>query len=1124
MKNFFSKEFFDFKKLLLKMRMTCILLIVCASTLWASESMSQTAKTNISLNAATVLDIIGHIEAQTDYLFVYDKTEIDVDRKVNIKAKDQTVAAVLSSLFDNTNTVYAMEGTNILLMSRPEGIQQQNVVTGTIIDETGEGLPGVNVTVKGTMIGVMSDIDGKYSINIPDNSATLQFSFIGYLSQEVTVGNRNVINITLIEDVQVLDEVVVIGYGVQRKSDITGSISQVKVDEIMNRTIARADQALQGKTAGVNVLLTSGSPGASPIVRVRGFSSNASSDPLYIVDGLKSTAADVGAMDPNSIQSMEVLKDAASAAIYGAQAGNGVVLITTKKGSASGKSKISYDFQFTNQSLARMPKLMNAQQYINYYTEAGHISQATLDAYYDGYTDTNWAEVAFENSLMERHSLQMEGANEKGSFFMSGSYLDNDGIVKGEADIYKRYTLNLNSDYKIKPWLKISSNNALSSGMRKNVAENNTSGSLLLAVLMMDPLTPVYLDEDHLTTTMQSMLASGWSLLQNEEGLYYPLSNFHSSQQIHPLAFRDATESVTKNFQLNGTISAEITPFKGFTFTSRLGYRFDGSFGNTFNHDYYYNDASNNQTPTISSNTSVSTYYQWENFANYIFNLSDHNFTAMLGTSYSDLYSAYTSGSADNIQRDSPMYHWLAYASTSSNKNVNGVESNERELSYFGRLNYSYKGKYMLQASLRADAADLSKLSPSARWGLFPATSLGWEVSKENFASNIFNKTFSYFKLRASWGQNGSIAGLGNYMWRPSISSSGYYAFIPDQLIYTSGSVPSVLGNESLTWETSEQLNFGFDARFLNDKLLLTFDWFNKKTKDLIVSGAVPSLEVGNTSSPINGGNVLNTGIELELSWRENIGDFSYSVDANIATLNNEVTYITEAVAGRILGASMHSTPGVTAFEAGYPVWYFRGYKVLDIDNETGDPIFVDTNGDGSITADDMTYIGEAIPDFTYGATINLGYKGFDLLLFGSGSYGNGVYNLMTRSDRPLGNKLELVYSERWTEDNKTADRPRAMSNNIDKYWVSDAFIFDGSYFKIKQIQLGYTLPSNITSKLGISRLRSYVSLDDWFTLTSYPGFDPEASAAGVNVNATGLDKGAYPTSKKFVFGISVSF
>ena len=305
---------------------------------------------------------------------------------------------------------------------------------------------------------------------------------------------------------------------------------------------------------------------------------------------------------------------------------------------------------------------------------------------------------------------------------------------------------------------------------------------------------------------------------------------------------------------------------------------------------------------------------------------------------------------------------------------------------------------------------------------------------------------------------------------------------------------------------------------------MLTFDWFNKKTKDLIVSGAVPSLEVGNTSSPINGGNVLNTGIELELSWRENIGDFSYSVDANIATLNNEVTYITEAVAGRILGASMHSTPGVTAFEAGYPVWYFRGYKVLDIDNETGDPLFVDTNGDGSITADDMTYIGEAIPDFTYGATINLGYKGFDLLLFGSGSYGNGVYNLMTRSDRPLGNKLELVYSERWTEDNKTADRPRAMANNIDKYWVSDAFIFDGSYFKIKQIQLGYTLPSNITSKLGISRLRSYVSLDDWFTLTSYPGFDPEASAAGVNVNATGLDKGAYPTSKKFVFGISVSF
>ncbi len=1125
MKKFISKEFFDLKKLLLKMRMTCILLIVCASTLWASESMSQTAKTNISLDAATVLDIIGSIEAQTDYLFVYDKTEIDVDRKVNIKAKDQTVAAILSSLFDRTNTVYAMEGSNILLMSRPEGLQQQNVVTGTIIDDNGDGLPGVNVTVKGTTIGVMTDIDGKYTIDIPDNSAILQFSFIGFTSQEVTVGNQSIINITLKEDVQMLEEVVVVGYGVQRKSDVTGSISQVKVDEIMNRTVASADQALQGKTAGVNVLLTSGSPGASPIVRVRGFSSNATSDPLYIVDGLKSNATDVGSMDPNSIQSMEVLKDAASAAIYGAQAGNGVVLITTKKGSSnSGKSKITYDFQFTNQSLARMPKLMDAAEYINYYMEAGHITQASLDAYYDGVTDTNWGEVAFENSLMERHSLQLDGANDKGSFFMSGSYLNNDGIVKGDADIYKRYTLNLNADYKLKPWLKVSSNNALSSGIRKNVAENNQSGSLLLAVLMMDPLTPVYLDEDHLTTTMQSMLASGWTLLKNEEGLYYPLSNFHSSQQIHPLAFRDATDSATRNFQINGTVSAEITPFKGFTFTSRLGYRFDGSFANTFNNDYYYNDASNVLSPNLNSTTSISTYYQWENFANYTFSLSDHNFTTMVGMSYSDLYRTFTYGSADNIQKDDPNFHWLAYASTASNKTVDGVESNGREYSYFGRINYSYKGKYMLQASLRGDAADLAKLSPSARWGLFPATSLGWEVSKENFASNIFNKTFSYFKLRASWGQNGSVAGLRDYMWRSSITSSGFYPFIANELDYISGSVPSVLGNEALTWETSEQLDFGFDARFLNDKLTVTFDWFNKKTKDLIVSGSVPSLEVGNASSPINGGNVLNEGIELELSWKDNIGDFSYSISGNMATLKNEVTYITESVSGRILGTSIHGSDGVTAFEAGYPVWYFRGYQVLDIDDETGDPIFQDNNGDGSITAEDMTYIGDAIPDFTYGATVNLAYKGFDVLLFGSGSYGNGVYNLMTRSDRPLGNKLELVYDARWTETNKTADAPRAEANNMDKYWVSDAFVFDGSYFKIKQIQLGYTIPSKVTSKLGISRLRSYVSVDDWFTFTSYPGFDPEASAAGVDVSATGLDMGSYPTSKKFVFGINVTF
>jgi len=425
----------------------------------------------------------------------------------------------------------------------------------------------------------------------------------------------------------------------------------------------------------------------------------------------------------------------------------------------------------------------------------------------------------------------------------------------------------------------------------------------------------------------------------------------------------------------------------------------------------------------------------------------------------------------------------------------------------------------MIQASLRADAADLSLLPASNRWGYFPAVSAGWTISEENFFEPIKNYVTS-FKLRGSWGQNGSLAALSGYPYSTDMSSSGIYSFVTGNS-YITGVSPLSLGNDELKWETSEQWNVGFDARFLRDRLTLGFDYFDKKTKDLLVTGTKPSLIIGGSTSPINAGNVSNKGVEFELGWRDNIKDFNYSIRANLATLKNEVTYLDPSLE-RVAGTNYHTYP-ISYFEKGYPVYYFRGYKFAGVDPVTGDPTFADVDGDGVVTENDRTYIGDAIPDFTYGITLTAAYKGLDLTVFGTGSYGNDIFHASYRPDYKESNKMkEVFYDNRWTVDNPNGTVPRSNANNMDKYITSDAMVYDGSYFKIKQIQLGYTLPKSWLNKVYIGNMRLYCSLDDFFTFTKYPGFDPESSS-----NATsgmGIDKGGYPTSKKVVFGINVEF
>lgn len=997
--------------------------------------------------------------------------------------------------------------------------QNQIKVSGKVTDDLKESMIGVSVFEKGTTNGVITDLDGNYMLSVKEG-AVIVYSYIGYVTQEKKAV-PGVMNVTLKEDTKTLDEVVVVGYGVQKKSSVTGAISQVKTEDMQNRTISNAPAALQGKTAGVQVIQTSAAPGSSPTVRVRGYSSNVSSNPLYVVDGVR--LSDISGIDPNDIASMEVLKDAASAAIYGAEAGNGVVLITTKKGK-SGQGKITYDFQILLPALARVPKMLSAEQYIDYMVEANTFTEDYLLQNWDGVTNTAWTDVAFENSRMQKHNIAFTNGSDRGNYYLSLTYLDDNGIVKGNADTYKRLTATINSEYEIKPWLKVGTTNQIEKYNVRSVSTNNEYGSLLTSILQLDPLTPDTYTYENLPTHMLTALNSGKHLLQDDNGNYYAVSKFFAGEQYHPMIMRDNNIGKNSGFNVNGSVYADFKPFKGFTFTSRFGYRLSGTRSSTTDLPFYGNATQSRDYVGQSNTSSTTIYYQWENFANYMKTFGQHTVTAMVGMSYQESTYDYVNGSLspneeDALKKNDPLFYYLNYASASAIKGVGGEKTRSAKLSYFGRVGYEFAGRYLLQASLRADAADLSLLPATNRWGYFPAVSVGWTVSEEKFFAPLKDHVSS-LKLRASWGQNGSLAALSGYAYSTDMALGGLYPFVMGNSYITSAA-PSTMGNDELKWETSEQINVGIDARFLNDRLTFSMDYFDKKTKDLLVSGTTPSLIIGGSTSPMNAGNVSNKGWEFELGWRDRIGNFNYGVRANLATLKNKVTYIDPSIT-RLSGVNFH-TSTITYFEEGYPVYYFRGYKFKGVDPATGDPTFYDLDESGDLNDGDLAYIGDAIPDFTYGITLTAGWKGFDLTVFGTGSQGNDIFNCINRPDFAASNKMkEVFYDNRWTASNPNGSVPRAGATNMDKYQISDALVYDGSFFKIKQIQLGYTFPKNWMKKLCVGNLRIYGSLDDFFTFTKYPGFDPEAAAN--STSGMGIDKGSYPCSKKVVLGFNIEF
>lgn len=897
---------------------------------------------------------------------------------------------------------------------------------------------------------------------------------------------------------------VVIGYGVQRKSDVTGSITSIKEDVFQSRSVENAQQALQGKAPGVQVLSSSAAPGSSPSIRIRGFSSNNSgaSEPLYVVDGLK--VSDISYLDPSSIESMEILKDGASAAIYGVEAGNGVILITTKKGK-KGEGRIFYDFTYGITSLARKADLMNAEQYVAYQTAAGNSQVLTP---WDGKTDTDWFDVLYgDNGSFQRHTAGIETANDNGSVYASLSYMDNDGMYYGDKDWMKRITFQLNGDYKIKKWLTFMTNNTIESSRYQKQTDGVGTGNQAINPYGMDPLLPAFYDKDNLPAYMTELIA------QQGDDLF--MKNGNGDYVAVPFAAKDATSPLThyysntgnhKDFALRGTSSLILTPVKGLTVTSRVGYRLEST-----NYSFYgeptYMAVSSRTNLQLEGKTTMNRFYMWENFANYNRTFGKHAISAMVGMAYQYEWSNYTSGSTNGLTNDADNFHHLDYASADATKGVGGKVGESSSISYFGRIGYTFDDRYNIMVNFRADAFDRSKLDKKARWGYFPSVSAGWTISNEPFMRDIDPKSLSFLKLRASYGINGNIRTLSGFPYLSSMNVGEYYP-MNGQLITTI--YPSdVLANKDLKWETARQVDVGVDARFLNNRLTFGMDFYNKNTVDQLVI-LTPPLSTGTTSMAKNVGKVNNHGFEFELGWQDQAGEFSYGVNANLATINSEVKKLEGP---RILD-------GIVAFDKGQPMWSYYGWKYLGVDKEDGSAIYYDKDDNGTIDDKDKVYLGSAIPDFTYGITLNAAYKGFDLTVFGSGSYG-GELMLSAARNTPAANKPSVLWTESWDVMGAKAKYPHPDPIG-DKYaGDSSMWLKSGSYFKIKQIQLGYTLPSSITKKIAISRLRVYVSLDNFFCISSYWGMDPEAVSA---TSAIGMDYGDYPTPKTLTFGANLSF
>ena len=1021
------------------------------------------------------------------------------------------------------------------------GVLNAQTVKGTVISGTdNEPLIGASVMVQGTKDGTVTDLDGNFTI-AAKNGQTLEVSYLGFITQKVKV-TGSVINVTLNEDKQSLDEVVVVGYGVQKKKLVTGATVQLKGDDIAKLNTTNPLSAMQGQTPGVNIVSTSGQPGAAMSVTIRGLGTVGNSQPLYLIDGV---GGDITTLNPADIESIDVLKDAASAAIYGAQAANGVVLVTTKSGK-EGSSKITYDGYVGWQTLGRKFEMLNANQYMQIMDEAllnsynmSPIDWTSLSAIRDAngnVYNTDWIDQAVDNgALTTSHSLAFTGGSKTSTYSISGGYTGQDGLIGGsDVSYYKRYNFRANSEHKM--WnglVTIGEHVGFVYKDSRGMGTGNIYNNNLRSAFSTSPLVPVYDANGNYYSTVDS----DWN--KNDGNPYGTMMMNRFNQ--------------SKNTSVDANVYVQIEPIKNLKFKTVFGLNYGGSNYRSFTPIYKFTPQSGNGITKVNQSNGNGTSLVWTNTLTYDFDIKDHHISALLG-SETTKYDGESTGSY-GVNLTAGFDDWEhAYVENTEKGHADrkvsgGPYDATRGQSFFARLGWSWKDRYMVNATMRADGS--SKFAKGHRWGYFPSVSAGWTLTEEDFMKSAAS-WLDFLKLRLSWGQVGN-ANINCYQYlAPVTTSNTNYNFgaTGGTDAWVMGAYTERLANEKVKWETSEQYNVGLDARFLRQRLSLTLDGYIKNTKDWLVQA--PIRATAGTGGPvINGGDVKNKGIEVGLSWNDNIGrDFTYSVGANFAYNHNEVGNI-PTLDGIIHGKDNQIYSNAEEFyraENGHAIGYFWGYKtaglfqnqkeindwiaagngIYQADVKPGDVKYVDVNHDGVINASDKVDLGNGLPKYTFGFNFNLAWKGFDLSANFTGAAGFQIAQSYRNPDSSQANYSRRIL-KRWTGEGTSNEIPRVTYGDVGNWLFSDLYLQDGDYIRLQNLTMGYDFKKLISWK-GLSKMRLYFQVQNLFTLTKYDGMDPEiGSFNGTDGNSSdswvsGVDMGYYPHPRTFIVGLNLAF
>jgi len=1028
-------------------------------------------------------------------------------------------------------------------------LAQNTTVKGRVVDNAGQALPGVTVAVKGTTNGTLTDNTGHYSISVAPNT-TLTFSFIGFAPKSVAVGIQTSINVTLDEIHNDLNEVVVVGYGTQKKSVVTGAISGVKATDLEKQPVNRIEQALQGRTSGLTIASTSGQPGSASSVRLRGITSftNDKNNPLWVVDGVVIDNDGIGYLNQSDVESIEVLKDAASASIYGTRAAAGVILVTTKRGKA-GTISVNYSGYYATQRPAKKLDMLDAAQYADVRNQSFAASLANAGKplpYPDAASlgvGTDWQSLIFNNSApKQNHELSITGGNEKSTFYTSFGYNTIDGIVATPISKWNRFNVRLNSTHKIKKWLTFGENLGYSHSVYSGVGPTNREfGGPLSSAVNLDPITPAIVTDPAVAA---SPAYNDPRSVRDANGNLYGIPGNGFQEMTNPLAYiKTRLGNYNWDHNIVGNAYLESEPIKGLHLRSTIGTKLAFYGNDAFTPIAFFSTSQSNARSTFFRAENYSIAYNLENTASYNKIFGKHDITLLVGQgSYKDGYTRGVSTTFYDVPATDFNSASFNYKPIAANRTSDATDGTDHKVfSLFSRLQYNYDEKYLLTALVRRDGS--SRFPDNNKYGYFPSVGLGWVPTRESFfpKSNVINT----LKIRGSYGVTGNDAfNADAFSYLSQVQSGRNYPFGSNETIVV-GYSPAAIGNKDLRWEQTTQIDAGFDATLFTN-FTLSADWYKKKTTGILQIPTLPGY-LGYASPVQNAADMQNTGFEIELGYRNRIGKVDFGINGNVSFVKNKVTKLLPGILfNEDFAGSFQTLGNITRTALGGAYNQFYGYKNLglfqsqaEIDNykapdgtvlqptaKPGDIKFANLNGDNQINENDRTFIGNPLPKVNYGITVNVGYAGFDLVAFGSGAGGNQIFQGLRRLDIPVANYQTKILNA-WTPTNTNTSIPRLVDGDPNKNYsrFSSVYLESGNYFRLRTLQLGYTIDQSVVKRIGLQKLRVYVLAENLFTITKYSGYDPEL---GISNDAGGggafsIDRGFYPQARSFMVGLQVT-